>query len=152
MRRYILLVKTFVTIVIASFFVFGCTSASNDSEALQNDANTMVMQVEDQNHSPQLPEGELSKDQVCMVNNAYMDKKQIPVAFENKTYYGCCEMCADKIKTNKAVRYASDPLTGKEVDKATAFIALNPASHDGAVFYFESEESFKKFKATRSIQ
>jgi YHS domain-containing protein len=151
MKRCISVVKIVIIIITASFFVFSCTSANNDSEALQNDANSMVMQVEDQNHSSQLPEGELSKDQVCMVNNAYMGKKQIPVSFENKTYYGCCEMCVDKIKTNKAVRYAKDPLTGKEVDKATAFIALNPANHDGTVFYFESEESFRKFKATPSI-
>jgi len=30
---------------------------------------------------------------VCMVTNKLYDKAQIPVVIENKTYYGCCQMC-----------------------------------------------------------
>ncbi len=35
----------------------------------------------------------LPKDLVCMVNDAYMGKKQLPIKFEGRMYYGCCEMC-----------------------------------------------------------
>ncbi|WP_246054093.1 MULTISPECIES: hypothetical protein [Antarcticibacterium] len=34
---------------------------------------------------------------VCMVNNAYMGKSQMPVPVNGKTYYGCCEMCVGKL-------------------------------------------------------
>lgn len=115
----------FITVI---FFLFGCNKEGKEQENAQGDQ-------------------ELSKEQVCMVNNAYMGKKQIPVAYDNKTYYGCCEMCVDKIKNNKAIRYATDPYTGKAVDKATAFIALNPTSKDGSVMYFENKESFRNYKA-----
>ncbi|PTX13090.1 hypothetical protein C8N40_11312 [Pontibacter mucosus] len=88
----------------------------------------------------------LPKDLVCMVNNAYMGKKQFPVAFEDKMYYGCCEMCVKTIQNERQVRYATDPVTGQEVDKSKAFIALKPGSTNGDVLYFASEENYKKYK------
>ena len=88
----------------------------------------------------------LPKDLVCMVNNAYMGgKKQFPVPFEEKMYYGCCEMCVKTIKNQRDVRYATDPLTGKEVDKSKAFIALKPGGSNGDVLYFASEENYQQF-------
>ena len=60
---------------------------------------------------------------VCMMNNKYMGAEQIPVQVGSKTYFGCCQGCASTIQNNPAVRYAKDPYTGKDVDKATAFIA-----------------------------
>ncbi|TAN64396.1 TRASH domain-containing protein [bacterium] len=76
--------------------------------------------------------------EVCMVNNAFMGKAQIPVKINGKTYYGCCKNCAKRLKGERSARYSKDPLTGKEVDKAAAFIAAKP---DGDVLYFESEET-----------
>ncbi len=87
----------------------------------------------------------LPKDLVCMVNNAFMGKEQFPVAFEDKMYYGCCEMCVNTIKNQREVRYAKDPVTGQEVDKSQAFIALKPGGANGEVLYFASEESFRKY-------
>jgi YHS domain-containing protein len=95
--------------------------------------------------NPPTEEG-ISRDLVCMVNNAFMGRKQIPVEFENKTYYGCCEMCVAKIQNNREARYATDPVTGKEVDKAQAFIVLKPGTQNGDVLYFESEETHKRYK------
>ena len=89
----------------------------------------------------------LPKDLVCMVNNAYMGgKKQFPVEFEDKMYYGCCEMCVKTIQNDRQVRYAADPVTGEEVDKSKAFIALKPGSANGDVLYFASKENYKKYK------
>lgn len=79
---------------------------------------------------------------VCMVNNAVMAKPQIPVKVENKTYYGCCEMCAGTLKKDRKARFAIDPVSGKEVDKAKAVIGAKP---NGEVLYFESEATFQKF-------
>ena len=79
---------------------------------------------------------------VCMVNNAVFEKDQIPIAVEGKTYYGCCDMCKERLAKDAEARTGVDPVTGKKVDKATAVIA---ALADGTVLYFESEETFKKY-------
>ncbi len=79
---------------------------------------------------------------VCMVNNQFMGKDQIPVQVENKTYYGCCEMCKERLGKDAAARTAVDPVTGKTVDKATAVIAALP---DGKVLYFESEKTLAEY-------
>jgi YHS domain-containing protein len=79
---------------------------------------------------------------VCMVNNQVFEKDQIPVAVGGKTYYGCCEMCKERLAKDAAARTAVDPVTGKPVDKATAVIAAMP---DGKVLYFESQETYEKY-------
>ncbi|GGK72365.1 hypothetical protein ACD591_05400 [Rufibacter glacialis] len=89
----------------------------------------------------------LPKELVCMVNNMYMGKKQFPVEFADKMYYGCCEMCVKTIKNESQVREALDPVTGKKVDKSSAFIALKKGSTNGDVEYFESEQNYKKYLA-----
>ncbi len=81
--------------------------------------------------------------EVCMVNDAVMGKAQIPVQFEGKTYYGCCEGCVERIKTDRSVRYSKDPVTGKEVDKAKAFIMEGP---QGEALYFESKASAARYR------
>jgi YHS domain-containing protein len=81
---------------------------------------------------------------VCYVNNAYMGIEQIPVEVDGKIYYGCCEGCVDKLKNMRETRFAIDPLTGNEVDKALAYIALKP-NGNGEVLYFESEKNYLKY-------
>src|SRR5262245_1055880 len=80
---------------------------------------------------------------VCMINNQVFEKDQIPVQVEGRTYYGCCEMCKERLAKDKAAREATDPVSGKTVDKAKAVIGALP---DGSVFYFESEATFAKYK------
>lgn len=82
-------------------------------------------------------------DLVCMVNNAYMGKKQFEVPFEGKMYYGCCNMCVERIPVDKDARTAIDPFSSKEVDKSEAFIVL--VSGQGHVAYFENEQNYKQF-------
>jgi YHS domain-containing protein len=79
---------------------------------------------------------------VCMVNNTVFEKDQIPVKVENKTYYGCCEMCKERLAKDVTARMAVDPVSGKKVDKATAVIA---AKADGTVLYFESEKTLEQY-------
>lgn len=80
---------------------------------------------------------------VCMVNNAVMGKSQIPVKFEGKTYYGCCEGCVETIRTDRSARYAKDPVSGKEVDKAKAVIL---EGQGGEALYFESLDTASRYK------
>lgn len=79
---------------------------------------------------------------VCMVNNTVFPRDQIPVEVDGKTYFGCCEMCKGRLAKDEAIRMAVDPVSGNQVDKATAVIGAGP---DGKVQYFESEETFAKF-------
>ena len=76
--------------------------------------------------------------QVCMINEQYMKKDQIPVEVEGRTYYGCCAMCVEKLNKSESSRFAVDPHSGKKVDKALAVIA---ADDDSNVYYFENEKN-----------
>lgn len=79
---------------------------------------------------------------VCMMNNKVFDKPQIAIEVEGKTYYGCCPMCADKLKNDVSLLTATDPVSGKTVDKASAVIG---ADTQGMTYYFESKENLDKF-------
>jgi YHS domain-containing protein len=79
---------------------------------------------------------------VCMMNNKVFDKPQIATVVEGKTYYGCCPMCADKLKNDISLRTATDPISSKSVDKASAVIG---ADTHGMTYYFENKENFDKF-------
>ena len=81
--------------------------------------------------------------QVCMVNNAYMAKDQIEVPHDGKTYYGCCNMCVERIPNDETARTAKDPFSGKSVDKSEAYIVLKDKA--GNVDYFENEANYKKY-------
>ena len=83
-------------------------------------------------------------DKVCMMNDRYMGTAQIPVDVDGKRYYGCCAMCKERLAKDRRARVALDPVSGKEVDKATALIAKRA---DGSVLYFENEASLKKYEA-----
>jgi len=79
---------------------------------------------------------------VCMVNNEDMGKPQIPVKVGDQTYYGCCDMCAGILNKDRSARFSTDPVSGKEVDKAKAIIGAKP---NNEVLYFENEKNFKAF-------
>lgn len=81
---------------------------------------------------------------ICMMNNAAFPNDQIPTVVEGKTYYGCCPMCAGKLKSDPALRKAVDPVSGKEVDKALAVVGVDSK---GKAHYFENESNLKKFSS-----
>jgi YHS domain-containing protein len=80
---------------------------------------------------------------VCMVNDTAFERDQIPVKVNKATYYGCCQMCEERLKTDQAVRLAVDPVTGDWVDKASAVVAARP---DRSVLYFSSEETLERYR------
>lgn len=82
-------------------------------------------------------------DEVCMVNNMFMGKKQIEVNYNAKLYYGCCEMCEKRIPQEPGVRMAVDPVSKKQVDKAEAVIVITGDA--GEVSYFENYENYNAF-------
>lgn len=80
--------------------------------------------------------------QVCMVNNQFMGRPQIPVEVDGKTYYGCCAMCRGRLQSDAAARTAVDPVTNAPVDKASAVIGKTAA---GSVLYFANLEHFQTY-------
>lgn len=90
------------------------------------------------------------RSDVCMVTNMVPgDRPMFPVEVDGKTYYGCCPMCVLRLKRERAIRKALDPLTKREVDKATAFITAGP---DRKAVYFESEATAKRYQALSSTE
>jgi len=94
------------------------------------------------------PSGKLTKvddhKRVCMVTNKAFPDDQIAVEVEGKTYYGCCEMCKGRLASDAKLRTATDPVSGKPVDKSEAVIA---ADTKGKVFYFENDENLAAYNA-----
>ncbi|MBA3500539.1 MAG: hypothetical protein M4D80_15775 [Myxococcota bacterium] len=81
--------------------------------------------------------------QVCMVNDQFMGKPQIPIAVEGRTYFGCCPMCKDRLANQPASRVGKDPVTGNDVDKSVALMVKDAA---GKILYFENEDSLRRYK------
>lgn len=132
-------------LLVAGLVVF--TSCGNNSEAKSSTAQANISPTQAEatmatNKSYEVGDP-VPSDLVCMVNDAYMGRLQFEVPFEGKTYYGCCEMCVERIPNDPSVRKAVDPNSGMEVDKADAFIVL--AGTQGQVDYFENEESYRAF-------
>jgi len=65
-----------------------------------------------------------------------------PVKVGDQTYYGCCKMCVGTLNKDRSARFATDQVSGKEVDKAKAVIGAKP---NGEVLYFESEKNLQSF-------
>lgn len=80
---------------------------------------------------------------VCMVNDQFMGQPQIPIEVEGRTYYGCCAMCKERLGKEPGARTAQDPVTGEQVDKATAVMIQDA---NGKVLYFASEDTLRRFR------
>lgn len=85
---------------------------------------------------------EVDHNKVCMVTNKLFQTEQIPIVVSDKTYYGCCEMCKAQLANNPDKRVATDPVSGKSVDKADAVIG---ATSNGNIYYFENKENLNSF-------
>ena len=129
----------YIAIAIMTSVVFiACNSDTNSSEDAEVTASR-TPQVGDQ----------VPNNLVCMVNNAYMGVPQLEVPYEGKTYYGCCEMCQERIPKEKEARIAVDPYSLKDVDKADAYIVL--VGDQGQIAYFESEKNYKELIAKSNL-
>jgi len=119
-----------ITVVLAGLIVF----------QKNGNATSIITQNEQQEKSV-----EIAKDQVCMVNDAFMGAPQIEIPVEDKIYYGCCKMCVNKLNNYEEIRTAVDPFSKEKVDKADAYIVLDPNSDQNGVFYFKSANNYKKY-------
>lgn len=125
-----------LTVTIASVLMSACKKDSQtapvpsaEPAAAQQTSNDALVRVD--------------AEKVCMINNQFMNKAQIPVAVEGTTYYGCCEMCEKKLREQPDSRYSVDPVSKKRVDKAKAVIGKLKSDE---VLYFENEQTFAAYK------
>jgi YHS domain-containing protein len=132
-------------VVIAALAIAGCMSgpAAKSPEPLDPEPTSAAAATTKLVEQPRLTRVEPS--QVCMVNNQFMGKPQIPVGVGGKTYFGCCEMCKSRLADDPNARTAVDPLTGTTVDKADAVIGRDDS---GAVLYFENEANLTRYQET----
>jgi YHS domain-containing protein len=119
------------------------TSSSSSSSSAESAPQTAQASAPAKNGLPGGMTRVTDPSQVCMVNDQFMGKPQIPVEVEGRTYYGCCAMCKEKLNTQPAARLAQDPVTGETVDKSKAVIVQDP---QGRVKYFASEATLSKYR------
>lgn len=84
---------------------------------------------------------------VCMVNDQFMGRAQIPVVVNGNTYYGCCPACKERLTKEVSIRTSVDPVSKKPVDKALASIGQ---TESGSVLYFENERNLSTYSASKS--
>lgn len=126
------------TLLLVVFIMAACQSPKEQHQTFSDESSQSLSGVPSYQIGDHVPH-----DLVCMVNNAYMGKKQFEVPFEGKIYYGCCNMCVERIPIDKDARTAVDPYSSKAVDKSEAFIVM--VSGRGDVVYFENEQNYKRF-------
>lgn len=127
----------------AAVFFISCSEnkTSNNPASNPTEVSTKTTQVT-ANKNP-MKGKHVESNLVCMVNDAYMGKTQIEVPFEGKMYYGCCNMCKEKISKDQNVRYAVDPHSLKKISKADAYIVV--IGDNDEVAYFENGRSYQLF-------
>jgi hypothetical protein len=122
--------QSMVTILFGvSFLVL--TSCSGQEQPMVNKAD------------PPVQENGLRQGYVCMVDNSLKDSLLIPIVVDDITYYGCCAPCIELLESDTTYHYATDPVSGKIISKATAVMALRPGS-EWEVEYFESVSTLKQ--------
>jgi len=91
----------------------------------------------------------VDKSEVCVVADRAPGEPTIAVELDGRTYHVCCVRCEARLKEDPSFRFSADPVTGRPVDKADAFIAVVA---DGRAFYFESERTARIFDAILRAQ
>ena len=71
----------------------------------------------------------------------------VPVVHDGKTWYGCCELCKQRIAADPArYTHSRDPVSGEVIDKATAALL----SVGDRILYFKTPANRDRFAAAPS--
>jgi YHS domain-containing protein len=80
--------------------------------------------------------------EVCMVKRTVQTHTAHTYEYEGKTYHFCCSNCLSRFQADPThLKWATDPVNGKQVDKASAPIY----SVKGHAYFLSSNRSLKKF-------
>ena len=91
---------------------------------------------------------QVNSKNICFINKSRFNHNLKSVEVDGKKYYGCCPDCLAKLKDDASSRMDVDPLSGKQVDKATAVIGVDK---NGKIYFFENIENLKKFKVPAAV-
>lgn len=136
-----IILKILSIVALAAILVTSCESKKTEMKT-EIAENKLTIKEVIQNNDPEKGKN-VPNNLVCMVNDLYMGKEQIEVPFEGKMYYGCCNMCKEKIPKDEDARYATDPHSLKKISKADAYIVV--IGNNNEVAYFESEGNYQQF-------
>lgn len=136
-----IILKTLSIGALAAVLFTSCESKKTEMKTVVAENKSVTKEVVQNNNSQKGKN--VPNNMVCMVNDAYMGKEQIEVPFEGKIYYGCCNMCKEKIPKDENARYTTDPLSLKKISKADAYIVV--IGNNNEVAYFENEENYQQF-------
>lgn len=138
--------RPLILLFIATFFLVSCQKNVQKEESVPY-TTPMQSQMQPASSFDEVSLGDIVPNElVCMVNNDYMGREQLEVEVNGKIYYGCCEMCQERLPVDESVRVAIDPISNKEVDKADAIIAVT--GERGEVSYFENKENYQQYVET----
>ena len=137
------LVKQLALLLVVAFSMVACNSTTKQNNAKETTVVTAQKETIQETQQKYQVGSQIPNDLVCMVNDAYMAKPQIPVPVNGKTYYGCCQMCVGTLNNNETARTGIDPLSKKPVDKTEAYIVL--MKEEGDVAYFESKANYVSY-------
>lgn len=138
------IVTALAVILATGLYVIHTSQASPDAKlnAAQQATKEAMQSASDHAKNQIIMLRQVEAPLVCMINDHYFGTTQTAVPVGDVTYYGCCAKCADTLKHDPSSRTAIDPVSGNEVDKATAVIGAD--SEDNA-YYFENEENLHMF-------
>ncbi len=140
------MMRSLILLFTTVFFLTSCQKNTQKEERVPY-STTMQSQMQPAASFGEVSLGDIVPNElVCMVNNDYMGTEQLEVEVNGKIYYGCCEMCQQRLPVDESVRVAIDPISQKEVDKADAVIAVT--GERGEVTYFENKENYQQYVET----
>ena len=142
-KKYNIIIKQVIIIALSIITLVGCKNETKKTAVTEVTVEKKV-EVKTETQQNYKVGSQVPNELVCMVNDAYMGKPQIPVPVDGKTYYGCCKMCVGTLNEKESARTAIDPFSNKPVDKTEAYIVL--MKEEGEVAYFESKENYLKYK------
>ena len=108
------------------------------------DSNGKVDEFSVTSGSPDAWLSRVETSKVNMVTNRVADKALSAVTVDGRTYYVLNNDYEAALNKNLSLRFATDPITGRRIDKSDAIIL---ADSKGRVFYFESEKTYRDFVA-----
>ena len=144
-RRIYKLLISIVFLILASIILLSCSNEKKEKAETATLTVTKTKPIKTNSTvASQVTYEIVPNEKVCMVNDRFMGVKQIPIDVDGTTYFGCCEGCVEKLQKNiDDVRFGSNPLNDKKVDKASAVIVQDKDS--GSVFYFASKEDAQTY-------
>lgn len=116
--------KTKIITVLHIVILLGITATREQCQQVQNKPTHKTILKP----AIQLSDGKALSSYVGFPNKRYTGKEQILFIIGGNIFYDRCMGCIGRLKTQRSKRYTTDPLSGKELEKANVYIVIKPGS------------------------